>query len=530
MEKTTHPLPVNNGHPRAAHHVLWGALLLGMLFTMTAPAAGNNARSHAPWRFAPGYSREELFTDPQKADSFIREYLRWEGEFYSIIHQPRNGFTYDGYNLDPVTGNAEAPRLFSAPSKECLDVAITVKALAGDPYAALVVSPKNPSQAQDAALAVLERKISGYEEYLKKNPGYAGYLPWFVCTDEITPTPNWVNQFPGLDNGEWIWTLLAAERVLELQGHKELARRYGAYNNRLKENIVSIFYDRAAGKVRGDIKFEPSSHQGFSYSAVSDKCPCITGEHGIHEGMMLLLYVCLFVKNLPEGAVDRIWSDIAMKRMETKYGTTWEGWYASSHEEWAFLILPMRDMPEYKKLFRLREIIRSQNAREKGYPGFATSCLVDRDTYIDKAGIEGIASHPIVNNHTFALYGDCAMLLEFAGKKEGNYGLLWLLNMLKPDRMQGPLGAGESGNNNGTKVADVKTCDGSFTIDLALCGGLEKEMAELLTHEKRYDQFQKILGDLYRKSFGTEPLREPSGFASPEASVPQGRLGDYSVK
>ncbi len=242
---------------------------------------------------------------------------------------------------------------------------------------------------------------------------------------------------------------------------------------------------------------------------------------------MLILYVCLFGRDLPADGAQRIWSDIIMKRIETRYGTTWEGWYASSHEEWAFLFIPLRDIPGYRDLFRIREKIRSCNAREKGYPGFATSCLVDRENYIDKAGIEGVVSHPLINNHTFALYGAFPLLLECAGREGKNYGLAWLHTMLMADRMQGPMGAGESGSNDGTKASDVKTIDGSFTINLALCGGLEKETAELLKHEKVYDRFREIMTGEYRETFVSEPLREPVDFALPGVSVPKGILGDY---
>jgi hypothetical protein len=515
----------------------WHIVLCALFFQFCAPPAGASAGDNEvpvpSFRFAPSYTMEEVFSNRKKADAFIAQYLTWEGEFFSIVRHPLTGLSYDGYDLDGRTGQPEKPRLFSAPSKECLDVALCVKALAGDRRAALVVSPKDPLRARQVALEILERKMNGYEKYLRANPGYAGYLPWYISENEIKPTHDWQGEFPGLDNGEWIWTMLLAERVLERQGYRDLAKRYGDYNSMIKNNIVSIFYDSKAGKVRGDIRIVPSPGKGFTYETAPNKSTYLTGEHGIHEGMMLVLYVCLFGKGLPADAVSRIWGDITMKRVEHKYGTTWEGWYASSHEEWAFLVLPLRDMPEYKKLFRIREIIRTQNACERGYPGFATSCLVNRSEYIDKAGIEGIVSQSIKNNHTFALYGAFPLLLVCADESErmaGNYGLAWLLNMLEADRMQGPLGAGESGSNDGTRVADVKTIDGSFTVNLALCGGLEKETAEMLRHEKRYDRFREIFLKEYNEAFGSKPLREPVSFALPGASVPRGKLGDYEGK
>ncbi|MDQ7825449.1 MAG: hypothetical protein RDV48_21790 [Candidatus Eremiobacteraeota bacterium] len=501
-----------------------------LIFPLQAACSAENAGSRHSWRFARDYTVDEVFSDQKKAEDFIKNYLVHEGEFFSIVRHPGTGFSYDGFNLDKITGKPGSQRLFSAPSKECLDVALCVKALTGDSRAALVVSPKDPSGAPQEALKILERKMDGYEQFLKKNPGYAGYLPWYICEDEVKPTRDWRNEFPGLDNGEWLWTLLVAERVLARNSYSALAKRYHAYNARIRENVVPIFYDAKAGKVRADIRFTALPGGGYAYGHAPGKLLYLTGEHGVHEGMMLIMYVCLFGKGLPAGAAERIWSDIRMKRIENKYGTTWEGWYGSSHEEWAYLVLPLRDLHEYRSLFRIREQIRTQNARERGYPGFATSCLLSRDAYIDKAGIEDITSLPLRNNHTFALYGAFPLVLECVATRseiKGDYGLAWLLNMLQADRMQGPLGAGEGGTNDGTSVADVKTIDGSFTIALALAGGLERETAEMLRHEGCYERFAELMRGEYLESFGAKPLYELVDFALPGCQVPRGKLGDY---
>jgi hypothetical protein len=362
------------------------------------------------------------------------------------------------------------------------------------------------------------------------NPGYGGFLPWYESKDVVGPAHDWKDEFPGLDNGEWLWPMLVAKNVLERTGHADLAKRYGSYNDRIRARVAKIFYDEKTGNVRGDIRFVPSDPGSFDYISAPGKCTYLTGEHGIHEGMMLVLYVCLFGRDLPPDARERIWSGIRMKRIEHRYGTTWEGWYGSAHESWQYLILPIRDMPEYRRLFRIREIIRTQNARERGYPGLATSCLADRGRYIDRAGIEGITSQPVTNNHLFALYGAFPLLLECSDpmeKLDGNYGLAWLLNMLKADRMQGPLGGGESESNDGSCFADVKTIDGSFTNVLALCGGLGEETAEMLKAEGKYERFREILLAEYQETFGSKPLEEPAGFALPGRAVPKGKLGDY---
>ncbi len=83
------------------------------------------------------------------------------------------------------------------------------------------------------------------------------------------------------------------------------------------------------------------------------------------------------------------------------------------------------------------------------------------------------------------------MLLEFADADTGNFGLAWLHNMLKGPEMQGPMGAGESGTNDGDHVTHVKTMDCTQLNVLAMAGGLADEMAELLREKGVYEKFMK---------------------------------------
>jgi len=483
--------------------------------------------------FAKKYSIDDVMRDPKKAEAFTREYLKWESEFFKMARHRKTGITFDGYNLDSRMGLPSKLRFWSAPSKECLDIAICIKAIEGNPYASIVVSRDNPKQAPSAALKILKKKIKSYGDFHKRNPGYAGFLPWFYSRDPMVPVVDWVGEIPGLDNGEWAWSLLIAEDVLRKKGHGKLADEYKAYNEMLRKNAVRVFYDPKASKVRGDVRVVDPSSSNSKYLTISGKpgrCEYLTGEHGINEGTMLILYVTLFGEDLPAGASKKIWDGIRMKRIEHKYGTTWQGEWGSAHESWIFLFVPLRDIPQFRDLFRIREKIRSQNAAQRKYPGFATSThKPGEDGYIDGAGIEGAGSQKIRNNHTYAVYGAFPILMEFSDRdKAGNYGLAWLLNMLKAEKMQGPLGGGESATNDGRLVSYVKTIDGSFTNVIALCGGLEKESADMLRHYGLYKRFIKIIKNEYDEAFGEKPLREPVGFAIPANQVPTGFKKEYS--
>jgi hypothetical protein len=253
---------------------------------------------------------------------------------------------------------------------------------------------------------------------------------------------------------------------------------------------------------------------------------------------------------LPDGAADHIWNNIHMQKVENPHGTTWQGFWGSAHESWAYMFLPLRDNQNYNDLFRIREEIRSNNAVDRGYPNFGTSTngpnVVAGDTpppagtaptlkvidggYDADSGIEDIGTQPVKHNNVFAVYGVFPMLLQFAQQAgPGNFGLAWLHNALTAPRMQGPLGAGESGTNDGKAFAAVKTTDGTYPTLLAMMGGLEPETAAVLKEKGAYEPFMKRIDAEYKENFGDEKLREPDGFVAPEASVRRDLLGDYNL-
>jgi hypothetical protein len=315
-----------------------------------------------------------------------------------------------------------------------------------------------------------------------------------------------------------LWALKLAEHALRESSldDGQLAERYHQFNTRLQAKARAAMFNPEKGGVRGRVEVSDPLSASSTFSG--DRI--MTGEHGVHEGQMIILYMSLYGGLTPEES-DKVWSDIAMKRVEHSYGTTWQGFWGSPHEEWAYLFLPYRDLPEYRQLFRIREKIRTHNASERGYPGFGASAHHPLGKgYMSAAGIEGIGSQPLEFQDTYTPYGAFPLLLEFSGQYAGNVGLAWLHNMLLGPRMQGPFGAGESGDNAGTGVAPVKTIDASFTTLLALSGGLEKETAAMLRADGKYEQFVTIIRREYQETFGDVPLREPRTFALPLGPAP----------
>lgn len=75
------------------------------------------APSEPSCRFAQQYTQEQVLQNPSK---FINDVLLWEGKFHqnNISYNSGNGMSYDGTNIDWVTGERTVKHPFSAASKE----------------------------------------------------------------------------------------------------------------------------------------------------------------------------------------------------------------------------------------------------------------------------------------------------------------------------------------------------------------------------------------------------------------------------
>lgn len=494
------------------------SLLGAALLAMTLTTASVQAEERRPvWQFAPLYTPQQLLTSPEAAQRFANDLADSEAAFFAAARDPESGLTFDGWDLDPKTRQPVAARRFSAASKECLDLALLVKAVYGDPLISRVVSPKDPKKAPDVAAEILTRKVASYERYREKFPGFNGYMAWFTSGTDAAPMKGWETAFPTLDLGEMIWALMLTERALEQTGREELAARYSTFNGHLHEKAREAMFNEAKGGARGRVEVSDPLSPDATYSSDA----LTTGEHGVHEGQMIVLYMSLY-GDLTDAENENVWKNITMKRVEHPDGTTWQGFWGSPHEEWAYLFLPYRDMPEYRQLFRIREKIRAANAARRGYPGFGASAHHPLGKgYMSAAGIEDVGSQPLEHQDTYTPYGAFPILLQFADQEKGNVGLVWLHNMLLGPGMQGPFGSGESGDNAGTGSAPIKTIDATFTTLLAMSGGLEKEAAEMLKADGKYEQFLEIMRGEYEETFAGAPLREPLE----EFALPNGPAG-----
>lgn len=93
----------------------FGGILALLTFVKALPSPGQVQKPSC--RFAHQYSQKEIIRDPT---AFINDLLFWEGKFHqnNISYNSNNGITYDGTNIDWVTGEATIKHSTSAASKE----------------------------------------------------------------------------------------------------------------------------------------------------------------------------------------------------------------------------------------------------------------------------------------------------------------------------------------------------------------------------------------------------------------------------
>ena len=97
-------------------------VVCGLAATTALPSAqaphDEQSRSRLPrCRFAPSWSQNDVVKNPS---GFEWDLLFWEGKFHQndVAYNIANGMTYDGAQLDWITGDRTKKHPFSAASKE----------------------------------------------------------------------------------------------------------------------------------------------------------------------------------------------------------------------------------------------------------------------------------------------------------------------------------------------------------------------------------------------------------------------------
>ncbi len=488
------------------------------------------------YQFARQYTNEMMVNSASKREEFVEKLLRAESKFLQpgIAYNPLSGLTYDGHPIDFDTGELRGfPKNWSAASKESLHIMVLSLAVSGNKGAKILISPDNVSEAQEVASKILERKITSYENFNKKYPGFGGYLPWFVVTDRgMEPTWDWEDRAPALDNGQLAWSLMMASHALRREGYTKLSSRFADYWEMMAKNCVPMFFDKGHNLIRGVAKIKNVKGSVKSENYESEEVVYHVTDP--YEGELMALFMTLYGKwDKPEDIVS-IWhsKNLAKAVYETQDGhkiTVRKGFWYSVHEMWNFLVLPYMDDPLIKQVFMNGEKARSWYSAENNIPGLMASVNEPvsgnvSGKYLSDVGIPQLATVAVTRQDVVSPYGAFPMIMADRG-----IGAAWLRTMLDGPSMVGPYGTTEAASTDGRRIAPLLTWDGKVTTVLALLGESTDMMREVLKESEKYDQFLSLVSGEYAKVFGRNSLEGTNlAFRTPTAVIPK-NLPDFSV-
>jgi hypothetical protein len=463
-----------------------------------------------------------------------------------VMFDRETGLTYDGHGIDPKTGElVGTPRNWSAASKESLDITFLVKALQGDRIAELAIGGSVPGgDAKAIALDRLRRKIDSYASFNERYPGFGGFLPWFQVDgkpgerrmapvfqkgdpDRGTPANDWRKKAPALDNGQLAWSIYHAERTLRSLGYTELAGKYRAQLNLMRSNVVKMFYDPTRGALRAEARALGSMSKPPKDNEYENNKENNYYLEDSAEGMAMVHFADLFGHWNGVAGPGRaaLWSrarrePATFTTEDGKRVTVVKGWRFSSHEDWAFMILPIRDVPIANRLYENAQRVRTTFAAEGELPGLFASATLPQTgdgppEYENAMGIASVALPGTEALPVFAPYAAFPLALM-----DKPMFATWLKNMLVTPNTFGKNGIGESFRKDGKGVAPVLTWDGKVLPLVAYSGGIADEVRKMLKADGLYDRFMETVRGDYR-SFEGRPIEGTNlPLRAPTASVP----------
>jgi hypothetical protein len=491
--------------------------------SLSLAASGRFASSSC--RFASEYNIQDLVSSHHVQQNFIHDVLEHEGHYMKpgVGVNYATGVTYNGRPLDANGKITDQIWFWSAPSKEALHLNILARALLDKE--GLITYPSR-TQAVD----ILQRKINTYIKFDATYPGFGGFLPWYDVNDTgMVPTPDFASRVPSLDNGQMIWSMIAASEALHQVGEIHLAHQYDQYVQKLAKNALPIFYE-GDGKIRAvsnikDITIEPTKDNYYTTENCGD--PCYLDDP--YEGELFAFFIDLFSDWTSFGDREKVWEYKRAKFLAVDYVTpegnitVQRGWWFSSHEQWKFMYLPYNSVPIAWRIEVNCERARTWNSFLNAVPGLYASvtepCFPDKQpcpfNYISATGIQSIAAEEVKRLDVATPYG--AMPVILANKP---VGLAWYLNMLQAPGMQNLYGSTEALFINGTGVAPCLTWDSKITTAVAMLGGVRDLNLQVLKQKGLYARFHEVVNREFSRVF-TDIKGENLPFKLPVAPVPK---------
>ncbi|RAO69576.1 uncharacterized protein BHQ10_005588 [Talaromyces amestolkiae] len=495
------------------------------------------AASNPSCRFAQQYTQKEILENPS---NFINDMLFWEGKFHqnNVSYNSGNGMSYDGTNIDWVTGERTVKHPFSAASKESLQVMLYAHAIAGSANAARFLSPNNPSAAPSIAASIMDTKLQTYLRFNETYPGFGGFLPWFTSSSQdLTPTWDWNNRVPGLDNGELLWAVYAFIQAAENTSNKsyiDLANKWQTWMDYTKTTAAHIFY-RGDGKVCAvtDIKNQslPVYHPEQTYV-----CEGTGYLNDPYEGELFTWWLQFF-GGLSDADVEALWEYKRPQLVSVDYHignvgpiTVQKGYWFSSHETWKVLEMPYYDIDIIRRVYQNAERVRTCNSVVTHNSGMFASInnVTDPATgdvvgYISNAGIPSIANQTVQELDVITPYSVFPTVLFDKG-----VGMAWWRNMAIAKKMQNIYGSTESTRRDGTGVSALLTWDSKVSTVNAILGGVSDLVSQKMKAENIYDTFVERITAEYSRVF--KNLKgENIPFCLPHETVPDTGLVDFTT-
>lgn len=458
-------------------------------------------------RFAPSFNTNDIINTKTTRDQFFKAHAKMEARFIKGAGIDKSTFmTFDGQPLDVDSGLPYgSPHLFSAPSKECLHLAVLAQAINGHPIATEVFDNT------EEIFTLLKEKAANYEKFNDMYPGFGGFLPWFALDGKGSMTPTWdfQNKVPALDNGEMLWAAFAVAQALR-EKHPEQMSLIASYDliwQRMIDNGVTVFYEYPYG-FRTVTLLTNQSLPMSQNTYTSTSSPGWLNDP--YEGELFTVAMYLFSKDLTPAQKEQLWvakrpmlqkvdlvltslTDKAFKAhnikiVESNQGqvassdevriTVERGFWYSAHEKWKYLFLPYKKAKNNWRVFKNGERARTHYANHVAATGLWASVNGpitengQNGDYFSDCGIQAIAFNNVTHDFVTTPYGSFPLFLV-KDEKDDLEGIAagWLHHMIVSRQGQNCFGTTESFNISGNAVAPLVTWDSKITTLVAAMEG-----------------------------------------------------------
>jgi hypothetical protein len=257
-----------------------------------------------------------------------------------------------------------------------------------------------------------------------------------------------------------------------------LADRYEKYHDRLAANAVRIFYNPELHSIRTEAqvphRFRPPSKNQYEDTFTSR--PLVDSA----EGLAFRHWITLFGdwSSHPTGK-EIIWA-LPSRQLVTDPASgisVVKGDTFGSHEEFAFLMLPSRDLPVAQSLLQHASRLRAVDARRRDLPAFSDATNMGEE-YLNALGVQSASRVTLSNLPVVSPGAD--FVIALSGRADAPEVLArWMRTLVE----KYPQVIGEYGVRDGLdavtgRVSSTYTWDGKMPVILGMPDHYSRSVAE----------------------------------------------------